>query len=130
MLVIPKNASLGILSAYDYNGCYALATEDYHLAAIQLELTESQETKLANGITVYSDKEQVAQIEAIILESLHAKIPILSQFAKDPKLDTRTYRHSREAREEIDKVFNKLTVEGKMSRNLKAIPFAFPVFVA
>ncbi|KAE9965495.1 hypothetical protein EG328_009596 [Venturia inaequalis] len=60
MLVIPKNASLGILSAYDYNGCYALATEDHYLAAIQLELTESQETKLANGITVYSDKEQVA----------------------------------------------------------------------
>ncbi|RDI77981.1 hypothetical protein Vi05172_g12022 [Venturia inaequalis] len=34
MLIIPKNTSLGILSAYDYNGYYALATKDYYLAAI------------------------------------------------------------------------------------------------
>lgn len=95
--------------------------------------------------TVFGDSDQVRRIQDLVNEFPRlwaseagiicipkedwAEISILSQFAEDPKLNTQIYRHSKDARDEIDRVSDQLTAQGKIEPTRKGTPSGFPVFV-
>ncbi|KAE9961917.1 hypothetical protein BLS_001127, partial [Venturia inaequalis] len=67
-LIVPRGASLGILSECDYEGCYNLSTDNYHLATLPVVEDASLETKLDNSVTIFGKPEVVRRIAEVVHE--------------------------------------------------------------
>ena len=113
-----------------------------------LSSTVSPKTLLLNGVTIYSstDSPNVIELTRVvnefpkvwndigtfvdIPEDQWMKIPLRDDWESQmPSRAPRTYPVGTEDKRHIDKTFDKLHKQGRMSWSTTTTPFSFPVFV-
>ena len=156
-LIVQRHARLGMVNDLEEEGCYAVTSEDHGFAGLDTFSKDKMGFKpsttdpdcsmvLPNGITIYGikDSPQVAALEKVcndfpdiwkdlgktvnIPEDEHLQIPLMEGWEKH-KIPSKIYDLSQKDRELVDKTFDELHEQGRMSWTKHPTPFGFPVFV-
>ncbi|KAH4258570.1 hypothetical protein HBI04_146040 [Parastagonospora nodorum] len=144
-VVVPARTRLGYAHALNIDGCYRV-NESLGVGAAVQGLGDENETTMQSGIHIYgkSTSENVEQLAPIckdyptlftdrgttvdIPEQNHMRIPLIPGW-ENVKLNIKPYNQTPEEKELIDKLFDKLHAEGKMSWSTQGTHFGCPVFV-
>jgi hypothetical protein len=142
---LQKGAPLGHATPLESYGIYSLGQDEHDLAALpDLRAIAGPETKLPNGVTVYGDPAKAQRLAKVIMKypfiwtdrGTTCRIPEdywmpidLKDGWQDANIPSRRYPAGPRDQAVIDKVFDKLTEQGKMELAQKPAPFPVQTFV-